>query len=368
MRRFVVSCVLAVTSLACADTPPAPAALGRSANELLAAGNVDEAIATLESAREADPGSAELAYNLGVAKYRAGKFSEAADLFKEAAAKANANLAAKAMFNQGTSVYADALSKLPDPSAMKSPSIPTPEGDAAPDPLQEAITAVEKSLTHFRDAAQADRNDTDSRANAERAWRLLKQLREEQKKQEEQKNEQNQQQQQQNQQNKDQQNKDQQNQDQQNQKGDQNRSGQQGDNQNQQEKKDGQKNDSSKGGQDQREPQDRDNEQRNSSKGSDDQKQGDQGKQRESDKKGERKDGDLKENPSNGSQQQQQQPKDGQEKDSNAKDGSQAGSRTNMSREEAERLLQIVRDKEKERREQKARAERARQQPVQKDW
>lgn len=367
MRRFVVSCVLAVTSLACAATPPAPAALGRSANELLAAGNVDEAIATLESAREADPGSAELAYNLGVAKYRAGKFSEAADLFKEAAAKANANLAAKAMFNQGTSVYADALSKLPDPSAMKSPAIPTPEGDAAPDPLQEAITAVEKSLTHFRDAAQADRNDTDSRANAERAWRLLKQLREEQKKQEEQKNEQNQQQQQ-KQQNKDQQNKDQQNQDQQNQKGDQNRSGQQGDNQNQQEKKDGQKNDSSKGGQDQREPQDRDNEQRNSSKGSDDQKQGDQGKQRESDKKGERKDGDLKENPSNGSQQQQQQPKDGQEKDSNAKDGSQAGSRTNMSREEAERLLQIVRDKEKERREQKARAERARQQPVQKDW
>ncbi|MDZ4829156.1 MAG: tetratricopeptide repeat protein [Phycisphaerae bacterium] len=356
LRRLATHLVAITSTFALTAFTAPPAETAREAHELLSKGDVEKAIARYEDARSVDPDSPELAYNLGVANYRKGKFTEAAALFKEAAAKAKAGLAAKAMFNQGTSVFADALARMekqPEGGAPPAPPSLAPDGSepaAPPNPLDEAIAAVEQSVTHFRDSAAADPSDTDSRANAERAWRLLKKLREEKEKQEKQKEKQQQD-------SKDQKQDDKQDQKQQ---------------QNQNDDKD-QKPKDSQGAEDQRKPED---EERNQSKS--DQQQKDQGQEREQkdenkdkqnakpdekadpkkDQKGkpqERKQGDSKADP-------QTAPEDAQQ----AKSGDEK--KQPMSRENAERLLQIVRDKEKERREQKARAERARQQPVSKDW
>ncbi len=338
----LLSCLVLVTTPLHAAPPPET--LLREAQTLLDNGDSAGAITKYDEARSIDPASPELAYNLGIAKYRAGEFLDAARLFRESAASATAGLAAKAMFNQGTAVYADALNRLPKPGS--------PPSDESSKVLQEAIEAVGKSLTHFRDAANADPTDADSRANAERAWRLLKKLKEEQEKQEQQ-------------QKKDDQKKPDQKPDQ---KPD----------EKQDQKQDQKKNDKSEDQKDQ---------QKEDQKGQDQQKQ-DQKKQEQGDQ-GQQSDQQEKQDPKEQSnskpdgkpdqpkdpkekEDQQGQPKEAPQKPSEAKDPQQADGKAQqkaaISPADAERLLQMVRDKEKARRAQLLRQQRAKQQPVPKDW
>ncbi len=308
--------------------PPSPELL-REAQTLLDQGDTANAIVKYEEARSIDPESPQLAYNLGVAKYRAGELTEAARLFREAAAGASSqattrsaaqtSLAAQSMFNQGTAVYADALKQLPTGGP--------PAGEDAAASLQEAISAVEKSLTHFRDAANADPADHDSRANAERAWRLLKKLKGEQQKQQENEQQQDQEQDPQQEKQQDQQQDQQQSKDQQDpQNGDQ-KPQQQGD------------------GQDQKQEQPKD-------------QPGDEPPP------GEQK----PEQPQDGQEDQSQQPKQAQGEAQGQGQGPGKQQREAISPADAERILQMVRDKEKQRRAQLLRQQRAKQQPVPKDW
>jgi len=124
---------------------------------------------------------AELLYNAGVEMYRAGELELARELFATAASKAKASVAARSMYNRGTTSYAEAV------EAMKGAG----ESGQPPAETQKAVMeSLERSLRELKDAVRADPSNTDARANAELAYRVLKEL----KKQQEQEQQQQQQQ------------------------------------------------------------------------------------------------------------------------------------------------------------------------------
>ena len=372
-----------------------------------------DAAAAFADAMGADPTSAAAAYNRGVAEYRAGKLDEAATSFAEAASRGDAALAADAMFNQGNATYQSALRALEggagaDPASAAQDSVGAaqdPAGAPAAQPdLKAATDAVQQALTHYKDAIAANPADVDSRANAELAHTLLKQLREMQKQQEQQQNEQDQkdnsdQSQKDAQQQSDQQKQDQQTQDQQCD------NPQQGDGQQQsdQQKKDGQ---SAEGAGSEREPKDPSQEQEK-----DAEKKDPSDSAKRDDKAQDPKD------PAQEGQQPQDQGKDKDGKDAKERDPSESGDAKSpaegsdgakdaakpegevkarsgaeqpksdqqppapaharagepvpgapLTKSESERLLQGVRDRAKQRMEAKERAERTRQLPAPRDW
>ena len=178
---------------------------------------------------------------------------------------------------------------------------------ADPKAMQETIERVKRSLEHFKDALDADQENRDARINAELASRLIRRLQEVQQQQQQQ-DQQQQDQQQQDQQQQDQQQQDQQQQDQQ-----------------------------------QQDQQQQDQQQQ-------DQQQQDQQQQDQPDSEPE---GESEATPSS------------PETSEKAKEDTEP----RMTREEAERLLQSVRDKERQRRRAQAEAEELRpRKPVERDW
>jgi len=171
--------------------------------------------------------------------------------------------------------------------------------------LQEAIELLKQAISHYRDGLELNPDDEDAQANIQTAQLLIKDLLDKLKQQQEK--------QQQQQQQGDQSQQDQQQQDQSPQQ-----QGQQG----QQEQKD-------------------------------EQQQGDQEEQPEGEQKSPEQQG-----------QQDQQPQESQADEQ----GAQTVEAQEMTREEADRLLQSVRDKERQRQEEQARRMRVHRAPVQKDW
>jgi Ca-activated chloride channel family protein len=263
----------------------------------------------------------EAIYNAGVQMFRAGNFEAARDLFSTAASRGKESVAARSMYNLGTSGYADAL-KLLQPAeggGVGSPPTDT-SSDGAPvdptpvNPRDQAISALEAALRELKDAMRADPKNIDARANAEMAHRLLKSLKEEQK--QEQKNDE---------------------------KND--------------EKKDEKKDEKNDGKQDK--PQDGDG------KPSDEQKQQEkeqQEKKNKDDSKGEKKD--EKKDEKKG-----EKPSDDKTPPTEeAKQDQAKGEQKPMSKQEVERVLQKIRDRERERIQAKLQRERARTLPAPKDW
>jgi tetratricopeptide (TPR) repeat protein len=151
------------------------------ANASMQSGQYADAAAAFAEAVDADPTSAAAAYNRGVAEYRAGMLAESAASFAQAASLGDAKLAADAMFNQGNATYQGALRALPgaprDAASAQPAALPpaTNGTDGVPD-LKAAAEAVSKALTHYKDSIAANPDDVDSRANAEIAHALLKRL------------------------------------------------------------------------------------------------------------------------------------------------------------------------------------------------
>ena len=324
----------------------------RAGKAALNSGDADGAIAAYEAAKAARPDSAEAAYNLGVALYRGGKFREAAASFKQAADLASNGertdpaLSSASLFNKAASFYGATRDQAAAAQQALEKAAAGDQADAAPpvDPeaLKQAITDAKESLKSFKDAAFADGADLGSRANAEQASRLVRALEELQRQQQQQQ----QNDQQNDQQKQDEQNKDQ-NQDQQDQQG-----------------KDG-------------EPQDKDQSQEQDKEQSGDQQQPKEGEQDKKEQK-QQSGADQQKPPEQPPEEQpsKDQPQkdqgDGKQEDSKAdaqpqpKDGS-------MTKDEADRLLQGVRDREQKRRvEQERRAEQqaknARGRKPIKDW
>lgn len=158
---FIVAALAATptTSIVFAEDDVSPAATLR-ANA--------QALLTKPDAR------AESVYNAGVNMYRAGEFELAGELFAAAASNAKAMIAARSMYNRGTTSYAQSLKSMQTAGENPQP---------APDAQQAVIESLERSLRELKDAVRADPTNIDARANAELAYRVLKDLKKEQEKQ-----------------------------------------------------------------------------------------------------------------------------------------------------------------------------------------
>jgi hypothetical protein len=194
----VPALVALLASLALSQAPepaqaPAPAPASAPAPN-------DPEVDRWEAAVAAQPDSAAAHYNLGVARYRAGQFKEAADSFKRAGEVASGAdspdpaLAASSAYNRAASFYgstreqAEAAQRMLEAKEREGAA----EGAGAPiDPeaLKQAIADATASFDGFRDAAYADPSDLGSRANAEQSRRLIRALEELQRQQQQQQNE-----------------------------------------------------------------------------------------------------------------------------------------------------------------------------------
>ena len=279
----------------------------RAAGEAMEAERYEEALGHYERARQRRPDAAEIPFNMGVAAYRAGELDRAAELFDQARLLAeDPLLRAKAAYNLGTTASRKSLGESQDPAAAMAR-------------LDDATSELEEALERFREAIDADPDDLDARANGELTYRWLKEL----EKLEEQMSRQPQPQ----------------NQDQ------------------SQDQK-----------QDQQDQQDQEQPPQSQDEGSPPQPQ-DQSPPPSDENQQSPAEADQEESAADQEQEQEQEQEESAEQDaSQESERSAASDRKPMTREEAERLLQSVRDKERRRREELARREAARRPPVDKDW
>lgn len=311
VSRAVIGCVL-IGSVAVAQEPSA-SKLVAEGNQALAAGDPVKAAHLYNQAAELKPDNPEIAYNRGVAKYRNGEFEKATEHFREALATRDLTLDAKARYNLGNCAYSQALKQQAE--------------------LPAAIDKLKEAIAYYREALEVDPKDRSARANIERAQLLMKHLMDQEK----------------------------QRQEQQKQQGDQDQQNEEEDQQDQQP---------------QSQPSSQPGEQQPKQ---DEQQQGDKDKQQESASKEQQEKGEQSEQ-QQAQQEQQGEPGDEElkaadEQSQQGQQGEQAGEPRQaqakpMSREEAERLLQAVRDKERQRREEQADRE-ARflmPVPVERDW
>jgi hypothetical protein len=294
-----------------------------------AAGRYAEAGGAFEQAAEiaGDEYRAEILHNRAAVAFKQGDLAQARDLWVRALPLKDAAFEGQARYNLGTVDYAEALSVLESEQ---------PQG---------ALELLDRAIQQFRDAVRLDPGLSDARANLELAVQLKKQLKEamqeqpqtqpsdQQQQQEDQQQQQDQQEQQQESSQERAQQQEEQQQEQSQQQGDQEQDQQQG--QQQQDEQTGQQ-----------------------------QKQADQ--QQESAQGGE---------PEQQQQQQQQAGESPQQEgeqtaaqDGTGREGEQPMNVIEMTRQEAERLLQRIRDMEKQRRAVLRARERAGHKPVERDW
>jgi Ca-activated chloride channel homolog len=293
-------------------------ALIQQGNAHYAAGRYAEALKCYEAAagQSVVAGSAELQHDRAAALFKLGQVDEARDLWVRLKDSPDARFEARTRYNLGNCDYADALT-------------------AAQQDGQKAVKLLGQAAEQYREALQLDPTLNDARANLELTQLLKRQIEEQQ------------QNQQQNQQSKDQQKQDEQKQDQQ--------------------QSSTQPSKSEKGDQEQKDKQDQ-QPQTQPSQSPESQQSSDEDEQK---KEEESKD-----------QSQQQQPQDQPQPESQpstqpAAAESQPAERGDeksppvpieMTREQAERLLQMIRDAEKARREKLAQERTSRQKPVERDW
>ncbi|MDG2201205.1 MAG: hypothetical protein P8K80_08505 [Phycisphaerales bacterium] len=337
MINLISASLLVVTSSLVAAPPAvAPSATGsyrslvQDSALAIDQGRFEDAITAIDAAQaQLEIPMAELAYNRAVANYRLGNWPAAASDFTEAIALTDdQSLLSDSVYNLGNVTHRQVVESLQAGNETGA--------QQAIDQLETAQAELDSALNHYRTAIESQVDDGDARANAEMTWDLIKQLQQMQEQleqQQQQQQDQQQQQQQQDQQQQDQQQQDQQQQDQQ---------------QQDQQQQDQQQQDQQQQDQQQQDQQQQDQQQQ-------DQQQEDQEQE---------------------DQEEQDQQKDSEQEDdaeatsssSKASDDAEA-SEPRMTREEAERLLQSVRDKERQRRREKAEAEERRpKKPVERDW
>ncbi|MCH2114620.1 MAG: VWA domain-containing protein [Pirellulales bacterium] len=169
------------------------------ANQYLRENNVAQA---LESFQDIDDQSGQyqdlLNYNLAVAHYRNEDVSAAQALFAISAQSADTAIAAAGRYNLGNCHYSKAL-------------------EVTKQDRQTAIDQLQSAITYYRSSLRLNADNADARANIELAKQLMEQLQKEQEQQQQNQDEQNQNEQNQNEQNQNEQNQNEQNQNEQNQ-------------------------------------------------------------------------------------------------------------------------------------------------------
>lgn len=273
-------------------------------------GRYEEALKSFDEVGEADDPTlnAELLHDRAAAQFKLGKLDEARELWVRASSLRDPAFEASCSYNLGNCDYADALNAV---SAQNT---------------QGALEALEKSRTYYRDALRLDPQLTNARANLELANQLIQKIKE------------------------------------------------QASTQPQSQQQSQPSSDQQKGDQDQQQNQ---NSSQPSSQSSDDQQnqQGDQqNDSQDQDQKNQQQSGDQQkeDQKSKGEQESQSQPspqtQPGEQQQGDEQQAQSQPVPIEMTKEQAERLLQMIRDAEKERRAVLKARERGRYKPVDKDW
>lgn len=157
-------------------------------NQLYDQGQFDGALDLYQKALKKDPDSLAIEYNVGTALYKKGDYANAIEHFNKALLSDDPQIQSKAQFNLGNTYYKAGAAK---------------EQSKVP----EAITDLEKSLTHYQKLLEQPQQDPDAQSNYEFVKKELERLKQKQEEQNQQQQQQDQksQQDQQNQHNKDQQ-------------------------------------------------------------------------------------------------------------------------------------------------------------------
>ena len=161
------------------------------ARKAMDAGDFAAAEKAYAQAIAADSSNSRAQFNQGVAQYKSQNLQGSSASFATAGQIGDPAVAEGAMFNQGDAAYSGAI-KIIDSDDFKEPvgaSAQDQENTKRKEAIDGAIQAASTALTHFKDAASANQLDIDARFNAEAATRLLKMLEEEKKKEEEKKQE-----------------------------------------------------------------------------------------------------------------------------------------------------------------------------------
>lgn len=138
---------------------PSPQGLVEQGNAHYAAGRFQEALDCYKQAAAASPTpSAELLHDQAAAQYRLGQFDEARDLWARARPLGDAAFEARARYNLGNCDYAEALAKWQAQDAGG------------------AVDLLAKAAEHYRDAVGLDPTLADARANLELTHLLKKQI------------------------------------------------------------------------------------------------------------------------------------------------------------------------------------------------
>ena len=153
--------------------PAARAARLREAQQRLDAGDFAAAEPLLAEVRAyaSDP---RVGYNLGLCAFEAGRYGDAAMLFEEASLAADAALAQRAMFNQGNARYRQGVEMVE--AASTAPEGQPPAAVDSIAALEQALEPLRSALTHFRDAVRSNPKDRDARANAELTHRTIREI------------------------------------------------------------------------------------------------------------------------------------------------------------------------------------------------
>lgn len=339
------------------------------ARKAMDAGDFAAAEKAYAQAIAADSSNSRAQFNQGVAQYKSQNLQGSSESFATAGQIGDPAVAEGAMFNQGDAAYSGAI-KIIDSEDFKEPVGASAQDQGNPkrkEAIDAAIEAATRALTHFKDAASADQLDIDARYNAETATRLLKMLevekKEEEKKEEEKKQE-----------DKKQEDKKEEEKKEEDKKGDQGEpkddqsKGDQPKDQDQQEKdkqdKEGKKDEGEKGEKQEGKNPDK-SEEKNEEKKPDQSKDGKEAAPKPDDK-AEKQAEDQKP----GEEAQSQESK-GQESKGQASQPGEPVKDAPLTKQEADRLLQAVRDREKSRKEDREAKELqkpTRRTPASKDW
>ena len=135
-----------------------------AANTLLRDGKIDDAIQGYHEVVPGDQQKDQLNYNLAVAEYRTGNITAAEQLFTEVAGSGRPAIFSDSRYNLGNCQYADAIQL-----AEKDKSA--------------AIERLRQAVSNYRGSLRGNPANSDARANIELAGELIRKLEQEQKKQ-----------------------------------------------------------------------------------------------------------------------------------------------------------------------------------------
>jgi Ca-activated chloride channel family protein len=164
---LALTCLAWAGSLWAADDERDVAIEINRANELLRGGDVDAAVEAYRHLLSKAADRADLSYNMAAAQYRKGEMAAAEQLFNQVSSADDDVLAARARYNLGNCNYASALQLA--------------EADQSA-----AIQRFQKAIESYRGALEIDPNDTDSRANIELAAAMIDKLQNQHKQQQQQ--------------------------------------------------------------------------------------------------------------------------------------------------------------------------------------